>query len=192
MFAPLLFNIGKEYNNALMIIENNSLGLAVLNKIEELEYPNIYYSARSTHEYIEANMIDVVDGIAGFTMSMKTRPLVIAKLEELIRNKIINVKSQRLVNELKTFIWKNGKPQGMRGYNDDLVMALCMVCWVRETALTTNKRENEYKKALLGAMSVSKSKLDTRIQGMAGYRPSANKPTNYDKDLLSIGKIIKG
>jgi hypothetical protein len=192
MFAPLLFSIGKEYNNALMIIENNSLGLAVLNKIEELEYPNIYYSARSTHEYIEANMIDVVDGIAGFTMSMKTRPLVIAKLEELIRNKIINVKSQRLVNELKTFIWKNGKPQGMRGYNDDLVMALCMVCWVRETALITNKRENEYKKALLGAMSVSKSKLDTRIQGMAGYRPSANKPTNYDKDLLSIGKIIKG
>ncbi len=193
MFAPLLFNMGKEYNCALTVIENNSLGLAVLNKLEDLEYPNIYYSAKSTHEYIEANMIDVVNGIAGFTMSMKTRPLVIAKLEELIRNKVVTLRSQRLINELKTFIWKNGKPQGMRGYNDDLVMSLCMVCWVRDTALISNKRENDYKKAMLGAMSVSKGELDTRIEGMAGYRASANNKTNYNrKNMISTKGIFKG
>ena len=138
-------------------------------------------------------MIDVVNGIAGFTMSMKTRPLVIAKLEELVRNKVVNLRSQRLINELKTFIWKNGKPQGMRGYNDDLVMSLCMVCWVRDTALISNKRENDYKKAMLGAMSVSKGELDTRIEGMTGYRTSENNKTNYNrKKMISSKGIFKG
>ena len=38
--------------------------------------------------------------------------------------------STRLFHELKTFIWHNGKPQAMRSYHDDLVMALAIGCWV--------------------------------------------------------------
>ena len=56
-------------------------------------------------------------------MSMKTRPLVIAKFEEFIRNKLITINSMRLANEIKTFVWHNGRPQAMRSYNDDLVIA---------------------------------------------------------------------
>ena len=40
---------------------------------------------------------------------------------------------------MKTFIWKNGKPQAMRSYNDDLVMSLAIACWVRDTAIEVNK-----------------------------------------------------
>ena len=40
----------------------------------------------------------------------------------------------------------------MRSYNDDLVMALAIACWVRDTALTVNKRDAEYNKAMVGAM----------------------------------------
>ena len=80
-------------------------------------------------------------------MSMKTRPLVIAKFEEFIRNKLITINSMRLANEIKTFVWHNGRPQAMRSYNDDLVIAAAIGCWVRDTALVTNKREIEYKKA---------------------------------------------
>ena len=42
-----------------------------------------------------------VNSVAGFTMSMKTRPLVIAKFEEFVRNKLITINSMRLVNEIK-------------------------------------------------------------------------------------------
>lgn len=34
-----------------------------------------------------------------------------------------------------TFIWNNGRAEAMRGYNDDLVMALAIGLWVRDTAL---------------------------------------------------------
>ena len=121
--------------------------------------------------------------VLGFTTSMKTRPLIIAKLEEFIRNNLITITSNRLYNELKTFVWNNGKPEAMRGYNDDLVMSMAIACWVRDTALVTNQRDVEYKKALLNAMSVNKTTLNTAIPGMVNYGES--KKVSEMKEVMS-------
>ena len=195
MFAPLLFNIATEYNNSLLVIENNSLGIGVLNRLEDLAYNNLYYSIRSSHEYVDQTTAEAIGGIAGFTMSMKTRPLVIAKFEEFVRNKLIIINSNRLANEIKTFIWHNGRPQGMRGYNDDLVIAASIACWVRDNALVVNKREIEYKKALLGGISISTMSLDSRIDGMSGYKPIKRKQGLYkgsDGKNHDLSWITKG
>ena len=77
--------------------------------------------------------------------------------------------SSRTVNEMKTFIWKNGKPQAMKGYNDDLIMALAIACWVRDTALQSNARELNYHKAFLSSIKTSRTTMDTRIKGQRGY-----------------------
>jgi hypothetical protein len=45
------------------------------------------------------------------------------------------IRSSRMCAELETFIWKNGRPEALSGYNDDLTMALCIGLWVRDTAL---------------------------------------------------------
>ena len=110
------------------------------------------------------------NAIAGFTTSTKTRPLIIAKMEEFIRNKLIKVYSSRLFNEMKTFVWNNGKPEAMRGYNDDLIMACSIGCWVRDTALIENQRNLEYKKAFMDSMFVSNTNLNTSIPGMNYYK----------------------
>jgi hypothetical protein len=195
MFAPLLHSIASEYNNALLIIENNSLGIGVLNRIEELEYNNIYYSVRSTHEYVNQATAEAIGGVAGFTMSMKTRPLVIAKFEEFVRNKLITINSMRLANEIKTFVWHNGRPQAMRSYNDDLVIATAIGCWVRDTALTVNQREIEYKKAMITGMKISGNTLNTKIPGMQGYKPPKNTQSTFrdsDGKMHDLSWIIKG
>ena len=195
MFAPLLGNMASEYNNALLVIENNSLGIGVLSRLEEIGYDNLYYSVRATHEYVDQATAEAIGGVAGFTMSMKTRPLVIAKFEEFVRNKLITINSKRLANEVKTFVWHNGRPQAMRSYNDDLVIASCIGCWVRDTALTANKREIEYKKAMISGITVSNSTFDTKIEGMHGYRPG-KKPQNTfegnDGKTYDLSWIIKG
>ena len=108
--------------------------------------------------------------VAGFTTSSKTRPLVVAKLEEFIRNKLIRIYSSRTVNEMKTFIWRNGKPQAMKGYNDDLVMALAIACWVRDTALQSNARDLNYQKAFISSIRTSKTTMNTQIKGQEGYK----------------------
>ena len=169
------FQPAKNTETALLVVENNSVGFAVLDKLRDLEYPNLYYSVKSTHEYVnQLEAESMSNSVVGFTTSQKTRPLIVAKLEEFIRNKLITIYSLRTANELKTFIWNNGRPQAMRSYNDDLIMALAIGCWVRDTALETNQRDVEYQKAFLDSMIVSNTKISTAIPGMKGYN------RNYD------------
>ena len=101
---------------------------------------------------------------------MKTRPLIVAKLEEFIRNKLITVYSSRTINEMKTFIWRNGKPQAMKGYHDDLIMALAIACWVRDTAIQSSARDLNYQKAFVDAIVTSKTTMNTQVKGQEGYK----------------------
>ena len=135
-----------------------------------------------------------MDGaVAGFSTTTKTRPLIVAKLEEFIRNKILTTYSTRIYHEFKTFVWHNGKPQAMRSYNDDLVMALSIGCWVRDTALQVNKREVEYKKAMLNSMYMSKATMNTSIKGQQGYDKKINeKIQDFKEEVAAFSWIYKG
>jgi hypothetical protein len=172
IFSNLLNEVGKEYGNCMIAIENNSIGWSVLEKLQEKEYPNIYYSYKSSHEYVDPITAEYKSNtVPGFTMSMKTRPLVVAKMEEFIRNKLITIYSRRIFNEMKTFIWNNGKPQAMKKYNDDLIIACAIGCWIKDTAFTINQRDLEYKKAFLGAIKKSSSTINTTIPGQPDPQP---------------------
>jgi hypothetical protein len=56
-------------------------------------------------------------------------------MRDFLENKIVTIRSFRLLSELRTFIWKNNKQQAMQGYNDDLVMAFGISMYLRETSL---------------------------------------------------------
>ena len=169
LFAMLLDQTGREYGNCLLVVENNSVGWTVLSKLEEMQYPNLYYSRKSTHEHVEPHLAEGIGITPGFSTTMKTRPLVIAKLEEFVRNKLIKIKSKRLYNEMKTFVWQNGKPQAMKKHNDDLIMACAIGCWVKDTALSSNERSVAYQKAFLNSITTTNRMMNTAIPGMAGY-----------------------
>jgi len=196
MYANILLQAGKEYGSCLLVVENVGIGISVLEKLIDLNYPNLYYSIKSTHEFVESHQGSIANNaVPGFTTSTKTRPLIVAKLEEFIRNKLIKIYSVRFSNELRTFIWHNGKPQSMRGYNDDLIMALAIACWVRDTALTANQRDIEYKKACLNSMVTVNTKLNTTIPGMDGYKSKEamdEKMFKTIEDYKQYSWLIKG
>ena len=79
------------------------------------------------------------NSVAGFSMTSKTRPLIVSKMEEFIRNNLIKVYSNRLVSEMKTFIWRNGRPEAMISYNDDLIMACAIACYERYRPVSKSK-----------------------------------------------------
>lgn len=171
MYATMLNQVGREFGNAMLVVENNNVGYSILDKLLEFEYPNLYHSIKSTHEYIEQYQAEHrTSAVPGFTTSMKTRPLIVAKLEEFIRNKLITLYSSRTISEMKTFIWRGGKPQAMKGYHDDLIMALAIACWVRDTAIQSSARELNYQKAFVDAIIVSKTTMNTQIKGQEGYK----------------------
>ena len=72
----------------------------------------------------------------GFSTTSKTRPLIISKLEQYVREKSVTIRSSRLIDELFTFIWNGNRAENftMRGYNDDLTMSLSISLWVRDTS----------------------------------------------------------
>jgi hypothetical protein len=195
LFAKILHDIGVEYKNALLVVENNSVGFAVLDKLREGVYPNLYYSVKSTHEFVEEHQAENMNNaVAGFSMTSKTRPLIIAKMEEFIRNNLIKIYSSRLLAEMKTFVWNHGRAQAMRSYNDDLIMACAVGCWIRDTALSSNQRELEYSKAFLGSITKSSAHLDTRINGMIGTRnmKMSDEARSHSDTLEQFPWLFKG
>jgi hypothetical protein len=169
-FAKLLFDVGREYGNCMIVVENNNIGYSVITKLVDLLYPNIFYSAKTTNEFMDSTSAQYSsNSVPGFTTTQRTRPLIIAKLEEFIRNKILVIRSQRSANEMETFVWVNGRPEAQKGYNDDLVMSLAIACWVRDTAVINNERNLEYSKAFLASITKTSSHLNTSINGMRQY-----------------------
>ena len=193
MYSRILFDAGMEYGCCLLVVENIGVGIAVTEKLRDLDYKKIYYSAKGTHNYVESYLAEGdTSVVAGFTTSTKTRPLIIAKMEEYVRNKLITLNSARVFQEMKTFVWFNGKPQAMRSYNDDLILSLAIACWVRDTALSENEKDLAYKKAMLGGIFRSTTSLNTTIKGQKNYNETIQEKrfeeTEKAKEFLWIYK----
>jgi hypothetical protein len=90
--------------------------------------------------------------VPGFTTSMKTRPLIISKMETYVREKELELVSERTIEELFTFVWNGQRAEAMQGYNDDLVISLCIALWVRDTALRFRSENIETQKSLFDYM----------------------------------------
>jgi|TARA_B100000315_G_scaffold255952_1_gene300673 hypothetical protein len=178
-FGNMLVNISIEYNNALLVVENNNIGWAAIQQCIDREYDNLFYTSKDlkyvdtqhqiTNKYrtIEKNMVP------GFTMSMKTRPLVVAKLEEYFREKSVIVNSQRLIDELFVFIYNGQRAEAMLGYNDDLVLSFAIGLWVRDTALRLRIEGIELQKKAVSGI--------TSNQGV--YMPTPVENDSWDWDI---------
>ena len=154
-FGNVLVAIAAEYNDALLVVENANIGWATIEQVLEREYKNLYYSPTNQMDTVESYMHKYERDklVPGFTMSMRTRPLVIAKMIEYVREKSVTFQSKRLLQEMRVFIWKNGKAQAQDRYNDDLVMCCASALYVRDTALRLRQQGMDLARAQLSSFS---------------------------------------
>jgi hypothetical protein len=155
-FAGLLMSVATEYNSATIAVENANIGWDVVNTIIERGYPNLYYSPRSYGDFSAEDFLTKMDNdqvVPGFSTTTKVRPVMIAKLEAYLREKTFIPHSKRLLEELKVFIWMNGKAQSQNGYNDDLIMALAIGLYIRDTSLKYYQHGIQLAKASMGGMT---------------------------------------
>jgi hypothetical protein len=152
-FADLINVFGRKYNNALVCPENNTFGYTTAIRLRDLNYPRLYYaSARGNiYDYKPLNQ----DEVPGFSTQAKSRIQILSKLEELVRNKILKSRSQRLYSEMQTFIWSGSKAQARKDSNDDLIMSLSIGVWLLDVVFGTGSVDNDLHKTLISAMSVS-------------------------------------
>ena len=155
-YGYFLVGLASEYNNALLVVENASIGWATLDSIIERGYRNLYQSPKSDHMTAES-YLKVFEGNSemtpGFTMSMRTRPLVVSKFREYIGDRSVTIRSKRLLEEMKVFIWRNGRPEAQSGYNDDLVMSFGIGMYLRDTSLKFQQQSYDMTRATLGSIT---------------------------------------
>ena len=167
-FAQLLAEAGQRYNDALICPENNSYGYAVIMKLSELNYRNLYFqNEKDRYNYLYGNH-DIAK--IGFQTNSKTRSQILTKLEEVLRTKQVKIRSSRLYEELKTFVWKNGKAQAMRGQNDDLIMALAIGVWLYDTSPQLSKSGTDLNKAMLAAFAVNSTQVEDTVLDQDGQK----------------------
>jgi len=155
-YGNMLVSVATEWNNALLVVENANIGWDVINTIIAKNYPNLYYSPRTYGDIDLNKWLDKMENnqtVPGFITSIKTRPLVISKMEAYIRDRQFTFYSRRLLEELRVFIWQNGKAQSQNGYHDDLVMALGIGLFTRDTGIKLNKQGMDITRASLNSMT---------------------------------------
>lgn len=118
--------IGKHYNNALIVIESNNHGHAVIDSIRH-KYANLY--RRETQDKTTREKTYTI----GFNETGLTKPLLVDKLEEMVRDETVQIHSEDLLKEMKVFVQTD--VPGKSGYgaegsaHDDRVIAtgLCIM-----------------------------------------------------------------
>jgi hypothetical protein len=155
-FGMFLIGLASEYNQALLVVENASVGWATIETIMENGYKNFYSSPKSDQVTAESyfNRYEFSNSLTpGFTMSMRTRPLVVNKFREYIGDRSVTIQSKRLLEEMKVFIWKNGRPEAQSGYNDDLIMSFGISQFLRDTSLKFQQQGLDMTRAALSNMN---------------------------------------
>ena len=168
-FGYFLTGLATEFNNAMLVVENANIGWATLDAVRERGYRNLYQSPKSDALTAES-FLRVYEGnsemVPGFTMSMKTRPLCINKFREFVGDKSVTIRSKRLLEEMKVFVWKNGRPEAQTGYNDDLVMSFGIGMFLRDTTLKFQQQSLDMARAALGGIKSNRASQTGAYTGL--------------------------
>ena len=183
-FGLLLNEFGMKYNKALLCPENNSYGFATILKLIELRYPRIYYKQNKKAAYIGNYVPPSTADQAGFNTNGKTRGTILAKLEEVIRNKQIISYSSRFYEELKVFTWQSGKAQAKRGFNDDLVMSLAIGSWLYDASSDYSKDSKSINEAILNAFKLERNEYKSESAGNGMGSPIYRSSAQNDKKIV--------
>ena len=118
-FGHLLDKLGRFYNFALLGVEINNHGLAVVQRLRDLFYTNLYRREKGIDERFETTTSKL-----GWKTDMRTKPLAIDYLAEAIREGYIIDKDIVFVEEAFSYIRdNNGRTNAEEGSHDDTVMA---------------------------------------------------------------------
>ena len=166
-----------------------TLRQAVRNGNDGISMINITEGALNEQGGILIRLRELASQAATGTVGSTERQTIQLEFNAL-RNELITINSPRLYNEMKTFVWNNGKAQSMRGFNDDLILSCAIGCWVKDLVYTVGQRDIEYKKAFMESMMCNTTKINTSIPGMIGYRKSSQ--DNEKDKYKEFSWILKG
>jgi hypothetical protein len=100
---------------------------------------------------------------------------MVSNFEEKIRNNVVKIGSARMISEMKTFVYKNGRADHMDGYHDDLIMSMAMCLWVLEHSFKNLEKLEKQTKAILNSWVNSTNLTTNENSRGTGFVPKNHK-----------------
>ena len=139
--ADKIVALWEKYNRGKIIVESNNLGTWVLHRLRELKTRNLF----------QENKKD-------FKTTVKTRPLLFSALKDVVENGLITKLDKLVLDEFRTIVYINDKPQAARGSHDDVTMslALCYYALLKEPLAVTSSLRRAIMQEHIEKMRVAK------------------------------------
>lgn len=158
ILADFVQQYSLKYNAYTVIDITGGYGITTILKLLEQNFPKklLHYDnprSKLLSERKDLGGYRMGDKIPGFNIGAN-RILIIQEFERQIRSTEFVCRSQRLVNEMKTYIYdKMGRPDHQQGYNDDLLIGCAMGLFVFQTSFKNLERVTAMAKAMIDAMA---------------------------------------
>jgi hypothetical protein len=153
IFEDLLVKMGTQYRGkqgrAFLAPESNDIGLGLATNLQTNGYEKLWYSRALLKRKGESRPKQ--DDIPGWYTTKKNRPVIIAQLEEDIRNDTCTIRDKAFCDEAYTFIYDNmGRPVAMNKdkqasddvlddtvYSDDAIFAKAITNHIRQQPINS-------------------------------------------------------
>ena len=152
--AEIAFKWATMYSAFIVIDITGGMGVSTSRKLQELGYKNLYVEGVNAADKWKYNP-KTLDKIPGLNFNNK-RVQIVASFEEALRHNF-EIRSTRLLNELNTFVYINGRPDHQKGQHDDLIMAIAMAIYVGENSFTQLEKVTEQTKAMMESWLVNET-----------------------------------
>jgi hypothetical protein len=154
LLAQIVEEYGEMYKAYTVVDVTGGMGVSTVLKLLEFEYKRLHYD-NANGKILSARQRELThfnkdNKIPGFHATNVRLPMI-SNLEYKIRTNGVKIRSSRLTSEMKTFVYKNGRPDHMEGYHDDLLMSLAMALWVVEHSFKNLERLEKQNKAMLSS-----------------------------------------
>jgi hypothetical protein len=167
--ANIAYKWGVLYNAFIVIDITGGMGVATSRKLQEMNYRDLFIDGFNTKNMWEYNH-KALEKIPGINFNNK-RTQIVACFEEQLRHDFI-IRSHRLLNELNTFVYINGKPNHMKGAHDDAIMSIAIAMYAGDISFTQLKRNEQQNKAMLESWVMSERTYEAPQSNVYSYGTS--------------------
>jgi len=149
VIAEIAYKWGTMYNAYCVVDITGGMGVSTSRKLQELSYGGGLYvdNVDTSNKWKWDPKIN--EKIPGINFNSK-RVQIIAALEEAARHEF-KIYSNRLYNEMNTFIYVNGRPDHQKNHHDDCIMGISMAIYVAEKSFQSLTKVTNHTKAMLNS-----------------------------------------
>lgn len=127
LFAKTVWNIATYYNEAVVVVESNSVGSIVCN---ELWYTYEYENMITSKAFDGENRVSgAAKSQPGVRTTVRTKAIGCSNLKSLIEGDMLIVEDFDTIQEFAVFCAKGKSYEAVKGKTDDCVMALVVFAW---------------------------------------------------------------